>query len=222
MSNVIVEAFLATGVVGKVVFGLLLLFSVTSWTVIIGKWLYFGRVSRDTRKFKDTFARTTKFSELNTAAAQLSTSPLSTIYSVGYEELQSQFKLAKKHSKPLERVLGAIERSMKTTALQEQAVLSRGLFILATTAATTPFIGLFGTVWGIMIAFTDISRTGSASIVAVAPGIAEALVNTAAGLGAAVPALIFYNYFSFKIRGYRRDMEDFILTFLNLAERLFE
>jgi biopolymer transport protein TolQ len=99
--------------------------------------------------------------------------------------------------------------------------LSRGATFLATTAAATPFIGLFGTVWGIMQAFEDIGRTGSTSLVAVAPGIAEALINTAAGLAAAIPALLAYNYFAQELRGQRTRMEDFALEFLNLAERNF-
>ncbi len=101
------------------------------------------------------------------------------------------------------------------------ALLSRGTGLLATTAAASPFIGLFGTVWGIMVAFQDIGASGSTSLVAVAPGIAEALVNTALGLGAAIPALMGYNYFANRIREFRTQMTDFTLEFLNLAERNF-
>jgi biopolymer transport protein TolQ len=101
------------------------------------------------------------------------------------------------------------------------ARLTRHMTFLATTASACPFIGLFGTVWGIMESFRAISTTGSTSIVAVAPGIAEALINTAAGLAAAIPALILYNYFMGKVRQLRAEMEDFSLEFLNLAERNF-
>lgn len=101
------------------------------------------------------------------------------------------------------------------------SLISRGTGLLATTAAASPFIGLFGTVWGIMVAFQDIGASGSTSLVAVAPGIAEALVNTALGLGAAIPALMGYNYFANRIREFRSQMTDFTLEFLNLAERNF-
>jgi biopolymer transport protein TolQ len=103
----------------------------------------------------------------------------------------------------------------------ELAGVARWTPFLATTAASTPFIGLFGTVWGIMVAFRDIGMTGSTSLVAVSPGIAEALINTAAGLAAAIPALIGYNYFAARIRGLRARMEDFVQEFLNMAERNF-
>jgi biopolymer transport protein TolQ len=103
----------------------------------------------------------------------------------------------------------------------ELQLLAKGTPFLATTAAASPFIGLFGTVWGIMVAFNDIGATGSTSIVAVAPGIAEALVNTAAGLAAAIPALVGYNYFGTRLRALRSEMDDFILEFMNLTERNF-
>ena len=103
----------------------------------------------------------------------------------------------------------------------EMSRLTKSMTFLATTAAACPFIGLFGTVWGIMVSFRAIGQTGSTSIAAVAPGISEALINTAAGLAAAIPALIFYNYFMGKVRQQRAGMEDFALEFINLAERNF-
>ena len=117
--------------------------------------------------------------------------------------------------------LPAIERALERAAGVETNHLTRRLPFLATTASATPFIGLFGTVWGILGAFRQIGITGSTSIVTVAPGIAEALVNTAAGLVAAVPALIAYNYFNGQARITRSEMRDFALEFLNLAERHF-
>jgi biopolymer transport protein TolQ len=117
--------------------------------------------------------------------------------------------------------LAAVERSLRRALAIEIQMLTKGLPFLATTAAACPFIGLFGTVWGIIVAFTDIGTTGSTSIVAVAPGIADALVNTAAGLGAAVPALVGYNYFGARLRALRTEMDDFILEFMNLTERNF-
>ena len=114
-----------------------------------------------------------------------------------------------------------VERSLRRAMAVELQLLAKGTPFLATTAAASPFIGLFGTVWGIMVAFNDIGSTGSTSIVAVAPGIAEALVNTAAGLAAAIPALVGYNYFGTRLRALRAEMDDFILEFMNLTERNF-
>ena len=114
-----------------------------------------------------------------------------------------------------------LERSLLRASRIESARLSRYLPFLATTAAATPFIGLFGTVWGIMEAFSSIGTSGSTSITAVAPGISEALINTAAGLFAAIPALLAYNYFVQQLRLARGEMEDFTLEFLNLTERNF-
>ncbi|MCY3928633.1 MAG: MotA/TolQ/ExbB proton channel family protein [Acidobacteria bacterium] len=114
-----------------------------------------------------------------------------------------------------------LERTLRRAANVELRVLARNTSWLATTAAAAPFIGLFGTVWGIMIAFNDIGASGTATITAVAPGIAEALVNTAAGLVAAIPALVGYNYLATRLRQLRAEMDDFTLEFLNLAERNF-
>jgi len=119
------------------------------------------------------------------------------------------------------RSLDAVERSLIRATRIETARLTRQLPFLATTAAVTPFIGLFGTVWGIMEAFSTIGVMQTTSITAVAPGISEALINTAAGLFAAIPALLFYNHFLQRLRQARGDMEDFTLEFLNLTERNF-
>jgi biopolymer transport protein TolQ len=114
-----------------------------------------------------------------------------------------------------------VERALERAIGVEVSRLTQHMTFLATTASACPFIGLFGTVWGIMQSFRAIGQTGSTSIAAVAPGISEALVNTAAGLAAAIPALIFYNYFMGKVRAQRAGMEDFALEFINLAERNF-
>jgi biopolymer transport protein TolQ len=147
------------------------------------------------------------------------------LFQAGYAEIDAQVKAHGEGQTPAQRFriksLEGVERSLRRAAGVEMQLLSRGTHFLATTAAATPFIGLFGTVWGIMRAFTDIGLSGSTSIVAVAPGIAEALVNTAAGLGAAIPALIGYNYLNNRLRRVRSEMEDFALEFVNLAERNF-
>jgi biopolymer transport protein TolQ len=213
---------------GKAVFAVLALFSLISWTIMIGKFLQLSRSNRHTRAFLDTFRRSRKFSEVNAATSRHVASPMVGLFQAGYMEIDSQVK-ARREEEPSAgggqkyriKSLTAVERSLRRALAIEIQLLAKGTPFLATTAAASPFIGLFGTVWGIMVAFSDIGATGSTSIVAVAPGIADALVNTAAGLGAAVPALIGYNYFGAKLRGLRVEMDDFILEFLNLTERNF-
>jgi biopolymer transport protein TolQ len=146
------------------------------------------------------------------------------IFQAGYAEIDAQMKAAGAAAEGGSyrlRSLPSLERSLQRAIHVELSGLSRWTSFLATTAAVTPFIGLFGTVWGIMVAFGEIGLTGSTSLAVVAPGIAEALVNTAAGLAAAIPALIAYNYFAARIRRLRVRMDDFALELLNLSERNF-
>jgi biopolymer transport protein TolQ len=167
---------------------------------------------------------------VNTFAGELSDTPLTTLFKAGYAELDAQVKANRAEDAPttsggtgklLIKNISGIERALERAIGVEMSRLTRYMTFLATTAAACPFIGLFGTVWGIMQSFRAIGQTGSTSIAAVAPGISEALVNTAAGLAAAIPALIFYNYFMGRVREQRAGMEDFSLEFINLAERNF-
>jgi len=223
----IFEIFMKSGPMGKAVFVLLALFSLVSWTIMIGKYFQLTRSSRHTRAFLDTFRRSRKFSEVNAATSRHVASPMVGLFQAGYVEIDSQVKARREEEsggtgqKYRIKSLTAVERSLRRALAIEIQMLTKGLPFLATTAAACPFIGLFGTVWGIIVAFTDIGTTGSTSIVAVAPGIADALVNTAAGLGAAVPALVGYNYFGARLRALRTEMDDFILEFMNLTERNF-
>ena len=222
----IFDLFWQSGPMGKAVFALLALFSLVSWTIMIGKYFQLARSNRHTRAFLDTFRRSRKFSEVNAATSRHVASPMVGLFQAGYVEIDSQVKARREEESAgggryRIKSLAPVERSLRRALAIEQQMLTKGLPFLATTAAACPFIGLFGTVWGIIVAFTDIGATGSTSIVAVAPGIADALVNTAAGLGAAVPALVGYNYFGARLRGLRTEMEDFILEFLNLTERNF-
>jgi len=155
-------------------------------------------------------------------------SPVAQVFRAGYQELVRLTRAKRQNSAgdapPLTTELGGIdnvERAMKRAANQELTRLERALTFLATTASATPFIGLFGTVWGIMTAFRGLSVTQSSSIQAVAPGIAEALVATATGLVAAIPAVIAYNHFARQIRVLAAEMENFSSEFLNIAERHF-
>ncbi|HUP66549.1 MAG TPA: MotA/TolQ/ExbB proton channel family protein [Thermoanaerobaculia bacterium] len=216
----VLEAFQHAGWVGKGVLAILLLFSVISWGMIVLIGLRFGRANRDSRKFLDTFRRSRRLLEVQNATGGSTNSPLVGLFRAGYAEIEAQIAHAG-GTGPKIRSLDAVERALQRATRVEQARLFHSMPFLATTAASTPFIGLFGTVWGIMVAFGAIGTTGSPSIVAVAPGISEALINTAAGLFAAIPALLFYNHYLQKLRESRGAMEDFALEFINMTERNF-
>lgn len=180
-------------------------------------WLRFQRSAEASRRFVALFRRSKRLADVQAGAGPLFSSALVGLFRAGYAEIEAQAA----HDGAQIRSLDAVERSLIRASRIEAARLSRFVPLLATTAAVTPFIGLFGTVWGIMAAFSSIGATGSTSITAVAPGISEALINTAAGLFAAIPALIGYNAFVQKLRSARGEMEDFTLEFLNLTERNF-
>jgi len=219
--------FLEAGPMAKLILAILIVFSLVSWAIVFGKLTQFRRADQQTAKFMEAFHRSQRFSEVNAVAGKLHSSPLVGIFQAGYAEIDSQIKNAPEPERPGEKrayritSITALERTLARAVGVELRGVNRWTTFLATTASATPFIGLFGTVWGIMQAFNDIGLQGSTSIVAVAPGIAEALINTAAGLAAAIPALIAYNYFAQRTRQIRQRMEDFVLEFLNLAERNF-
>jgi len=221
-----------TSLTAKVVLGILLLFSLISWIIIFAKYIRLGRITRQSEKFVAFFRKSKRFSEVNTVAGQLGDSPLTTLFKAGYAELDAQIKAVRPDENPVTTMslapgklliknISGVERALERAIGIEVSRLTANMTFLATTASACPFIGLFGTVWGIMQSFRAIGQTGSTSIAAVAPGISEALVNTAAGLAAAIPAMIFYNYFMGKVRSQRASMEDFALEFINLAERNF-
>jgi biopolymer transport protein TolQ len=223
------EAFSRGGVAGFLVLALLVVLSLASWSIIFWKFWWLQRSRKKSRAFLELFRRSRRFSEVATSLSRLRASPLVGLFEAGYAEIESQVSLGggseSSEGFPRNRYrlksISSLERTLRRALAVELAAAQRGLAVLATTAAAAPFIGLFGTVWGIMRAFEDIGRTGSTSLVAVAPGIAEALVNTAAGLTAAIPALMAFNYFSLELRRVRALLEDFLLEFLNLAERNF-
>lgn len=223
----ILHFFAEAGLMARLVLAVLVVFSLASWAIMIWKHFQLRKADRQTDRFLEVFRRSARFSEVNSAAGGLSASPLVGIFQAGYAEIDAQIKAARPETSQEGvkqyriRSLGAVDRTLRRAVTVEIHQLARGAPFLATTAASTPFIGLFGTVWGIMVAFQDIGLTGSTSIVTVAPGIAEALVNTAAGLAAAIPALIGYNHFSARLRRVRGRLEDFVLELVNLAERNF-
>ncbi|MCL4836384.1 MAG: MotA/TolQ/ExbB proton channel family protein [Thermoanaerobaculia bacterium] len=222
----LLETFLASGPMALFVLGILLALSLASWTIMLLKVIQLRRAEAQSRKFLEVFRGSRRFGEVQAASGQLAASPLVGLFQAGYAELDHQVKAARElEAEPSARYriksLEAVERSLKRAEGIELRGLARGTQVLATTASASPFIGLFGTVWGIMVAFEQIGLQGTTSLVAVAPGIAEALVNTAAGLAAAIPALVGYNYFSGWIQRIRGELDDFVLEFMNLAERNF-
>jgi biopolymer transport protein TolQ len=214
----------------KSVLLILLLFSAVSWGIILVKIWQYRRAERDTGTFLQVFRKSTKFSEVQSICASVVKSPLVGIFQAGYAELNTQLrhktpdgepKPAAGSARPTLRSLDAVDRALLRATSVELSKLEKRVPALATTASITPFIGLFGTVWGIIIAFQGIGVQGSTSLSVVAPGIAEALVATAAGLFAAIPAVYFYNAFTTRVKDFATQMDDFALEFLNISERNF-
>ncbi len=207
---------------------LLLLFSLVSWTIMVRKWLTFRRIERQSRGFVAIFRKSARLSEVSLACEHYRGTPLSGIFTAAYQELNAQLQTAKAketsnpgHAVLSERSLGGIQRSLQRAAAAELSVLERSMSWLATTASVTPFIGLLGTVVGIISAFNGLGLEKTASIQAVAPGIADALIATAAGLFAAIPAVIGYNQLVHRIKNVASEMDDFSTELINLVERSF-
>ncbi len=221
----IVKFFLQTGWVAKVVLVILIVFSLASWSVILGKWRELGSARRVSDRFLKVFREASRLNEAAAQATKFRASPLAGMFQAGYTELEAQIRTVRRSSDEGEELklknIDGVQRALERAKGAELERLQRALPMLATTASATPFIGLFGTVWGIMNTFHAIGATGSTSILTVAPGIAEALVNTAAGLLAAIPAVVAYNHLLAKVRILSRRMDDFELEFLNLVERNF-
>jgi biopolymer transport protein TolQ len=216
-----------TGLIEQLVLALLVFFSIVSWGIVAYKAWAFRRADAQTRQFLDVFRRSSKFSEVQAVCRSLGDSPLVGLFQAGYGELNTQLrgangdKPATTAARPTLKSLEAVDRALLRASGSELAKLEERVGFLATTASITPFIGLFGTVWGIMTAFQAIGAVGSSNLAVVAPGIASALIATAAGLFAAIPAVYFYNHFTHKVRGFASAMEDFSLEFLNISERNF-
>jgi len=207
----------ASGVVMGVM-AVLAIMSVIGWYVIGYKYFYFARAIRQSEDFEEAFWRGRDIQAIANKAQQLRHSPLSAMFLAGYSELG---KLQQSPSGDREGDLETIERSLMKTQLKELVRLESMVPFLATTGSAGPFIGLFGTVWGIMNSFRAIGAMKTASVANVAPGIAEALIATAIGLVAAIPAVMGYNYFQRKIRVLSNEMETFSKDFLNIVRRHF-
>jgi len=210
----------------KIVLLILLIFSVFSWAIIFKKLSLFKKVERESYAFLKVFHESKKLSEIYKATPGYRNSPLTGIFISGYRELNSQLT-AKPASQTGEKTtlhiksIASVERTLRKAATVELTTLEKSLNWLATTGSVTPFIGLFGTVVGIINAFQGLGRLETTSIQAVAPGISEALVATAFGLFAAIPAVIFYNHFLSKIKHMASLLDDFSTELVNLVERNF-
>ena len=204
---------------------LLLAFSLLSWTIIFRKWSTLRQIRKKNHEFVDFFRKSARLSEIHDACKQYQGSPLSGIFTAAYHELNAQIQALGSHNpdSPVltERNTLGIQRALQRASASELSTLEKNMSWLATTGSVTPFIGLLGTVVGIINAFEGLGIEKTASIQAVAPGIAEALIATAAGLFAAIPAVIAYNHFISGIKDIAADMDDFSSEFLNLVERSF-
>jgi len=223
----VVQLVLGTGPVVAAVLWTLIAFSIGCWGIILYKLVQISRARRQSERFITIFWESKNLNTIHTASLGFAHSPVAQVFRAGYQELL-QLTRAKKQVVGGEGTfstdLGGIEnvtRSMKRQANVELTKLEYGITFLATTGSTAPFIGLFGTVWGIMSAFLGLSAAHSSSIQAVAPGIAEALIATAVGLVAAIPAQMFFNYFVARVRVLATEMDNFTSEFLNIAERHF-
>jgi len=221
------ELILSAGPVAKFVLVLLALFSVVCWALIVEKWWEFRKIRRDTTSFIRIFREARRFSAVYAAAKKHRESPLAQLYLAGGQELATAFGGAEAIDRMLEdgeeglgpEMLDTLNRAMRRAAGSEVERMERFLPFLGTTASSAPFIGLFGTVWGIMTSFQSIGAQGSANLAVVAPGISEALIATAAGLAAAIPAVMGYNYYVNRVKYWASEMDGFLLDLVNAFAR---
>jgi len=223
----VVDLVLNAGPMAKFVLIVLAIFSILCWALIIEKWWQFRRIRLESGRFLRAFREGRRFSLVYGAARKHRESPLAALYASAYQEIGGANPLPEmvdqllddpEEGLPPER-LEAANRAMRRAASAEISRMERYLPFLATTASASPFIGLFGTVWGIMESFRGIGQHGSASLAVVAPGISEALIATAAGLAAAIPAVMAYNFFVNRVKYWAAEMEGFALDLLNVFYR---
>src|SRR5579864_1924784 len=202
-----------TGAVAKLVLLVLLAFSLISWAIILTKWGRLRRARVQSGRFVRAFRKAQRLQDIAAVADQFRPSPLVGVFEGGFEEYKRQV-----NATGTLRSVTAVQRGMQIGASEEITRLERNVPWLAITAAVTPFVGLFGTVWGIIDAFHGLGTAGAATLRAVAPGISEALITTAAGLAAAIPAVIAYNLIGASIREFASRSDDFALEVLNAVE----
>jgi biopolymer transport protein TolQ len=224
LSNDIIQMMVHAGLVVKIVLSILLLFSLISWTIIFTKWNLLRKAKQETDYFLELFWENKEFAKVFDESDDLTNSPIANLFRSGYSELgrtrSLQPNLGSGDETGIQLYVENIERTLKKTLIQQNHRLEKALSFLATTGNAAPFIGLFGTVWGIMEAFRGIGLKGSASLAVVAPGISEALIATAVGLAAAIPAVVAYN-FSQRVMELRTEMDSFNSDFLGIIKRQF-
>ena len=226
------DMVLNAGFVVQLVLLILLLFSVVSWAIILMKYFSIRKIIRENGLFMSTYMKSTKLSDIFPETKKFRNSTLAEVFRAGYTELAKITK-ALRGNPPVREAQEAgsqvleiagidnVERAMNRACGSETTKLETALGFLATTGSASPFIGLFGTVWGIMETFKGIGARGSATLAVVAPGISEALISTAAGLAAAIPAVIFYNYYLSRIKNMTSEMDNFASELLNIVERYY-
>ena len=224
MMDILKKSFQAENWVTLGVLIILVLVSLVSWYIIGYKWWYIRRAQKQSLEFLDIFWQSKRLDTIFKTSEDLTRSPLSMVFRAGYVELSKIKKMQESGQDTMHTQLGEMEnvsRALRRAASSEITQLESLVPFLATTGSTAPFIGLFGTVWGIMNSFRDIAGSGSANLTTVAPGISEALIATAIGLVAAIPAVVFYNYFLSKIKVLGSEMDNFSNDFLNIVKRHF-
>lgn len=221
MSSGVFHMVSGSGPVVQGVLILLIILSIWSWAITIAKFLHFRRAKGDSDEFGSLFWETRNLARIDDSSRRLGASPLVMVFNSGYREL-SHLLQDSAGDRDSDADLDTVERALKRAEFEESLKLERGITFLASVASAAPFIGLFGTVWGIMNAFHGLSNAKTTTIQAVAPGISEALVATAIGLAAAIPAAVAYNYFAVATRNFKVGMAKFSSEFLNVARRYFE
>ncbi len=219
----ILNMVFGSGFVVQSVLLMLIFLSVWSWAITIAKTIQFRRARANSDAFAEVFWESRNFARIDESSRRLTGSPLVSVFTSGYRELLHTVQEGKQSGVALDPAaeLGTVERALRRAELEESHRLEKGVTFLASVASAAPFIGLFGTVWGIMNAFHGLSQAKSSTIQAVAPGISEALVATAVGLAAAIPAAIAFNYFTASLKRFRQSMDSFSEEFLNIARRYF-
>ena len=210
----IIDLVRETGAVAQAVLVLLLAFSLVSWAIILSRWALIRRARVQSGRFLRAFRRAQRLQDMSAVSEQFRPSPLVGVFQSGFREFERQVGVSGSLRNPL-----AVQRAMQIASSEEMTRFERNLPWLAITGAVTPFVGLFGTVWGIIDAFHGLGTAGAATLRAVAPGISEALITTAAGLAAAIPAVIAYNLIGGSIREFAARCDDFSLEMLNAVER---
>ena len=231
----VVQMIIHAGLMVKLVLLVLFLFSIISWTIIFVKYRLLRNAKSETADFMEMFWERRDLKRIYVACEDLKFSPVARLFRAGYGEFNRLRKIqtsvnsqegshvpsGEEPSRSEQVIMDNLERSLKKASIDQINRLERGVSFLATTGNTSPFIGLFGTVWGIMESFRSIGLKGSANLAVVAPGISEALIATAAGLAAAIPAVVAFNYFTHKISALDAEMDIFTSDFLSTVERQF-